>query len=134
MGVLPVVAASRGYSPVAMHELPIVAASFVADHRLQGTWSSVVAALVVAALVVAALVVAAHGLSCPAAYGIFRDQESNPCPLHWQVDSYPLGHQGSPLLSVLKLLVNLLLHEADTVIISILQIKKLSHREMRKVA
>ena len=23
-------------------------------------------------------------------------QGSNPCPLHWQVDSYPLYHQGSP--------------------------------------
>ena len=24
------------------------------------------------------------------------DQGSNPCPLHWQADSYPLGHQESP--------------------------------------
>ena len=71
-------------------------------------------------------------LSCPAACGIFRDQESNPRPLHWQVDSYLLDHQG--IASVLKLFINLLLHEADTVIIFILQIKKLSHREMRKVA
>ena len=28
--------------------------------------------------------------------GIFRDQGSNPCPLHWQADSYPLSHHGSP--------------------------------------
>ena len=28
--------------------------------------------------------------------GIFPDQGSNPCPLHWQVDSYTLHHQGSP--------------------------------------
>ena len=28
-----------------------------------------------------------HGLSCSAACGIFPDQGSNPCPLHWQVDS-----------------------------------------------
>ena len=28
--------------------------------------------------------------------GIFPDQGSNPCPLHWQVDSSPLSHQGSP--------------------------------------
>ena len=33
-------------------------------------------------------VVVAHGLSCSAACGIFPDQGSNPCPLHWQVDSY----------------------------------------------
>ena len=26
----------------------------------------------------------AHGLSCSAACGIFPDQGSNPCPLHWQ--------------------------------------------------
>ena len=36
----------------------------------------------------------AHGLSCSVACGIFLDQELNPCPLHWQMDSYPLGHQG----------------------------------------
>ena len=32
-------------------------------------------------------VVVAHGLSCSATCGIFLDQGSNPCPLHWQVDS-----------------------------------------------
>ena len=42
-------------------------------------------------------VVVAPGLSCSAACGIFPDQGSNPCPLHWQVDSQPLRHQGSPL-------------------------------------
>ena len=26
--------------------------------------------------------------------GISPDQELNPCPLHWQVGSYPLHHQG----------------------------------------
>ena len=31
-------------------------------------------------------VVVAHGLSCSAACGIFTDQGSNPCPLHWQAD------------------------------------------------
>ena len=47
-------------------------------------------------------VVVAHGLSCSAAYGIFPDQGSNPCPLHWQADSQPLRHQGSPPPSFLK--------------------------------
>ena len=42
-------------------------------------------------------VIVAHGLSCSAACGIFPDQGSNPCPLHWQADSKPLRHQGSPL-------------------------------------
>ena len=38
----------------------------------------------------------AHGPSCSVACGIFPDQGSNPCPLHWQADSQPLHHQGSP--------------------------------------
>ena len=41
-------------------------------------------------------VVVAHGPSWSAARGIFPDQGSNPCPLHWQADSQPLRHQGSP--------------------------------------
>ena len=40
--------------------------------------------------------VVAHGPSCSAACGILPDQGSNPCPLHWQADSQPLHHQGSP--------------------------------------
>ena len=43
-------------------------------------------------------VAVAHGLSCSVACGIFPDQGSNPCPLHWQADSQPLRHQGSPRL------------------------------------
>ena len=44
-------------------------------------------------------VAVAHGLSCPAACGIFLGQELNLRPLHWQVDSQPLDDQGSPLIS-----------------------------------
>ena len=40
--------------------------------------------------------IVAHGPSRSAARGIFPDQGSNPCPLHWQADSQPLRHQGSP--------------------------------------
>ena len=43
-------------------------------------------------------VVVAHGPSCSEACGIFPDQGLNPCSLHWQADSQPLCHQGSPLL------------------------------------
>ena len=52
------------------------------------------------ASVVAALgaVVVAHGLSCSVVCGIFLDQELNQCPLHWQMDSYPLYHQRSSVL------------------------------------
>ena len=41
-------------------------------------------------------VVVAHGPSCSVACGISPGQGSNPCPLHWQADSQPLRHQGSP--------------------------------------
>ena len=41
-------------------------------------------------------VVVAHRPNRSAACGIFPDQGSNPCPLHWQADSQPLRHQGSP--------------------------------------
>ena len=41
-------------------------------------------------------VVVAHRPSCSVACGIFLDQGSNLCPLHWQADSQPLRHQGSP--------------------------------------
>ena len=40
--------------------------------------------------------IVAHGPSRSAACGIFPDQGSNPCPLHWQADSQPLRHQESP--------------------------------------
>ena len=39
----------------------------------------------------------AHRLSCPLACGISPDQGSNLGSLHWQVNSYPLCHQGNPL-------------------------------------
>ena len=39
--------------------------------------------------------------SCSEACGIFLDQGLNPCPLHWQVDSLPLSHQGSLLFELL---------------------------------
>ena len=54
--------------------------SVVVAHGLQSTGS----------------VVVAHGLSRSAVCGIFSDQGSNPCCLHWQADSQPLRHQGSP--------------------------------------
>ena len=44
----------------------------------------------------------AHGPSCSAACGILPDQGSNPCPLHWQADSQPLCHQGSPVFAFKK--------------------------------
>ena len=62
--------------------------------RAPGAWVSVVVAW---GLQSAGSAVVAHGLSCSMACGIFPDQGSNPCPLHWQADSQPLYHQGSPI-------------------------------------
>ena len=50
-----------------------------------------------------ASVVAARRLSCSSACGTFPNQGSNSCPLHWQVDSYLLRPQGSPLTWVFKI-------------------------------
>ena len=49
---------------------------------------------------VQASVVVVQRPSCPTACGILPDKESNLCPLHWQVDSQSLGHQGSPRTSI----------------------------------
>ena len=38
---------------------------------------------------------------------IFLHQGSNPCPLHWQADSQPLCHQGSPQLVLKKTFIYL---------------------------
>ena len=45
--------------------------------------------------------IVAHGPSCSAECGIFPYQGSNPCSLHWQADSQPLHHQGSPVTHLL---------------------------------
>ena len=44
----------------------------------------------------------ALGLSCCMARGIVPDQGSNPALLHWQLDSLPLSHQGSPMRQLLN--------------------------------
>ena len=70
---------------IAVHGPLTIAASLVVEHRLQMRRLS------------SCSVVVAHGPSRSAACGIFPDQGSNPCPLHWQADSQPLCHQGSPV-------------------------------------
>ena len=60
-----------------------IAASLVAEHRLQTLRLNSCGSQAPGA----GSVVVAHGLSCSAACGIFPDQGSNLCPLHWQADS-----------------------------------------------
>ena len=62
-----------------------IAASLVAEHRLQTRRLS-----------------NCGSQACPAACGILPDQGLNPCPLHWQADSQPLHHQGSPDVYILS--------------------------------
>ena len=50
-------------------------------------------------------IVGAHGLSCSTACGIFLDQASNWCLPHWQTDSLPLSHQGSPCILFFDVIV-----------------------------
>ena len=85
----------RGLLFVAVHGLLIAVASLVAEHGLQ--------ACGLQQLWHMGSVVVAHGLCCSAACGIFLDQGSNPCSLHWQADSQPLRHQGSPRIKFLSL-------------------------------
>ena len=59
-------------------------------------------------------VIAAHGPSCSAACGILPDQGSNPCALHWQADSQPLRHQGSPILIFITIIMTNILREFYT--------------------
>ena len=63
-------------------------------HRVQKLWQM---GIVVAIpwLQSTGSIVGVHGLSRSAACGIFADQGSNPCVLHWQEDSLPLSHQES---------------------------------------
>ena len=50
-----------------------------------------------------------HGLTCSEACGIVPDQGLNPCLLHWQADSNPLSHQGSPGLFLSTFIVDFFL-------------------------
>ena len=79
---LSLIAASRGYS-----SLRCAGLSLSRPLLLRSTGSRRAGSVIVA-----------HGPSCSAACGIFPDQGSNLCPLHWQADSQPLCHQGSPFL------------------------------------
>ena len=89
----------RGLLSSCVHRHLIVVASLAAEHRLWGVWASVV---LTPRFKSTGSIVVAHGISCSVACGIFPDQGSNLCLRHWQADSLPQSHQGSPHLSFLK--------------------------------
>ena len=71
----------RGPPFIAVHGPLTIAASLVVEHRLQTRRLSNCGSR------------AQRSAAC----GIFPDEGSNPCPLHWQADSQTLRHQGSPM-------------------------------------
>ena len=89
-GGFSLVAASRGYSLVALLRLLTAVASLVLEHGLQSVQAS---AVTTHGLWSTGSVVVVLGLSCSLAYWIFPHQGSNPCLLHWQADFLPLRHQ-----------------------------------------
>ena len=72
-------------------------------------------------------VIVTHGPSCSAACGIFPDQGSNPCALHWQADSQPLRHQGS---SSYQFLNNYRVYYPYSVALFICHFKRSYHRSL----
>ena len=87
------VVVSGGYSLVLVCGFLIAVASLVAELGLSGTQALVIWLMGSRAQ--------AQSLRCtrlvaPWYCGVFPVQGSNPCLLHWQADSLPLRHQGSP--------------------------------------
>ena len=79
-----------GFALVAESKVLIAVASLVSAPGLQGAGSVVVVCR----------------LSCSEACELFLDQGSNLCLWHWQADSLPLSHRGSPgYLPVLNIAV-----------------------------
>ena len=79
---LSLVVASGGSSLVVAHRLLIVVVALVEEHGLY---------------VPASVVVVSRLSFGTTACGIFLDQGLIPGLLHWQADSLPLDHQGSPI-------------------------------------
>ena len=79
---------SEGYSLGVVLGLLIAVASLAVEHEL---WALVAASCRLRSYgswaVEHRLSSCGYCLSYPVAYGIFLDQESNLCPLHWQEDS-----------------------------------------------
>jgi len=86
-----------------------------------GTQDSVVAAHGLSSCSSQALehssVVMAQEVSCFSACGIFPDHRSNPSPLHWQANLYPLHHQGNPEITIF-------LKDTETVKLSLLFVRE----------
>ena len=95
---------SLSFSLFVVCQLLIAVASRVVGHRLYSLQASTVVAhgslSAACGLWSNGSIVVVHRLSCSTACGIFLDQGSNPCLLHWQADSLLLSHQGSPSIFI----------------------------------
>ena len=96
-----------GFSLVAVCRLLTAVASLVVEHGLHGVWASVVKACRLTIVVAPGFystgsIVVARGLNYCTSCGIFLDQGSNLCLLHWQVDFLPPSHNGSLALYLKK--------------------------------
>ena len=94
------IAVSRGHSSLHCEGFLLQWPPF-AEHRLEGSQTSVVAACGFNGCSSWALEHRPNSCGtraefCSATYGIFPVQVSNLCLLHWQVNSLPLSHQGRP--------------------------------------
>ena len=98
---LSLVAVSGSYSLAVVQSFLIAVASLFVERRLDTRDSEKLphSGLVVTLPVLEhRLSSCAHELSCSATYGIFPGQGSNPCPLHWQAESYLLCHREVPFV------------------------------------
>ena len=87
-------------SKVELHGHLIVVASLSGEHGFLEAQASVVVAHGLSSLSSQALEHRCMGLVALWHVGILPDQAWNPCLLHWQVNSLPLSHRGSPLEGV----------------------------------
>ena len=88
--------ASGGYSLAGVWGLLLLRSPGSRAHRLQRL-QHVGSVVVAPRLESTGSVVVAQALGCSVACGIFPDQGSNLCLLHWWSDSFPLSHQGNPV-------------------------------------
>ena len=93
---LSLVAVNRGYSSLQRASFSLRWLLLLGSGRGLQDLQHVGSVVVTCGLHVVGSVVVVNRLSGSMACGIFPSQGLNPCPLHWQLDSYPLRHQGSP--------------------------------------
>ena len=91
-----------GFSLVAVHLLLLAVAPLVAEHRLEGTQTSVAVARGLSSCASTGSVAVAHRPSCSVTRGIFPDQGSNQCPPALVGGFFTTEPPGKPSIEVFK--------------------------------